>query len=103
MSMMSTLWFRRSVAKGQSSYVDPRTCRGANASRQSSIPTGTPSHSRTNRRGRPECSALDALPEQDVHMTDPERADLLDALAKHRGFMARTVRGITDEQAAQRT
>jgi uncharacterized damage-inducible protein DinB len=36
-------------------------------------------------------------------MTDPERADLLDSLAKHRGFMTQTVRGITDEQAAQRT
>jgi len=36
-------------------------------------------------------------------MTDPERADLLDTLAKHRGFMTQTVRGITDEQAAQRT
>jgi hypothetical protein len=36
-------------------------------------------------------------------MTDPERADLLDALAKHRGFLTQTVRGITDEQAAQQT
>ena len=36
-------------------------------------------------------------------MTDPERAELLDTLAKHRGFMTQTVRGITDEQAAQRT
>ena len=36
-------------------------------------------------------------------MTDSERADLLDALAKHRGFMTQTVRDITDEQAAQRT
>src|SRR3954454_4934424 len=36
-------------------------------------------------------------------MTDPERADLLDTLAKHRGFLTQTVHGITDEQAAQRT
>ena len=43
------------------------------------------------------------FPEHDAHMTDPERADLLDTLAKHRGFMTQTVRGITDEQAAQRT
>lgn len=37
------------------------------------------------------------------HMTDSERADLLDTLAKHRGFLKQTVRGITDEQAALRT
>jgi uncharacterized damage-inducible protein DinB len=36
-------------------------------------------------------------------MSEPERADLLDTLAKHRGFLTQTVRGITDEQAAQRT
>ena len=32
-----------------------------------------------------------------------ERADLLEALAKHRQFLRHTVRGLTDEQAAQRT
>jgi uncharacterized damage-inducible protein DinB len=32
-----------------------------------------------------------------------ERADLLETLAKHRGFLRFTVRGLTDEQAAQRT
>lgn len=32
-----------------------------------------------------------------------ERADLLDTLAKHRYFLRFTVRGLTDEQAAQRT
>jgi uncharacterized damage-inducible protein DinB len=32
-----------------------------------------------------------------------ERADLLETLAKHRGFLRYTVRGLTDEQAAQRT
>ncbi|MGI8336243.1 DinB family protein [Actinomadura scrupuli] len=32
-----------------------------------------------------------------------ERADLLQTLAKHRGFLRQTVRGLTDEQAAQRT
>jgi len=32
-----------------------------------------------------------------------ERADLLAALAKHRHFLRYTVRGLTDEQAAQRT
>ncbi len=32
-----------------------------------------------------------------------ERADLAQALAKHRHFLRYTVRGLTDEQAAQRT
>ncbi len=32
-----------------------------------------------------------------------ERADLLQTLAKHRGFLQYTVRGLSDEQAAQRT
>ena len=32
-----------------------------------------------------------------------ERADLLETLAKHRGFLRQTVKGLTDEQAAQRT
>jgi hypothetical protein len=32
-----------------------------------------------------------------------ERADLLQTLAKHRGFLRFTVDGLTDEQAAQRT
>ena len=32
-----------------------------------------------------------------------ERADLLETLAKHRHFLRVTVRGLTDEQAAQRT
>lgn len=37
-------------------------------------------------------------------MTDSgERADLLQALAKHRGFLRFTVHGLTDEQAAKRT
>lgn len=40
-------------------------------------------------------------------MTDPptniERADLLEALTLHRGFLRQTVRGLTDEQAARRT
>jgi hypothetical protein len=36
-------------------------------------------------------------------MSDSERADLLDALAEHRGLLTQTVRGITDEQAAERT
>jgi uncharacterized damage-inducible protein DinB len=34
---------------------------------------------------------------------DHERADLLETLAKHRGFLRQTVQGLTDEQAAQRT
>src|SRR6185436_13583405 len=33
---------------------------------------------------------------------DGERADLLEALAKHRYFLRHTVRDLTDEQAAQR-
>jgi hypothetical protein len=32
-----------------------------------------------------------------------ERADLVETLAKHRYFLRHTVRGLTDEQAAQRT
>jgi len=32
-----------------------------------------------------------------------ERADLLETLAKHRGFLRQTVKGLTDEQAGQRT
>ncbi|WP_035844392.1 DinB family protein [Kitasatospora azatica] len=32
-----------------------------------------------------------------------ERADLLETLAKHRGLLRVTVRGLTEEQAAQRT
>ncbi len=32
-----------------------------------------------------------------------ERADLVQTLAKHRGFLRFTVHGLTDEQAAQRT
>ena len=34
---------------------------------------------------------------------DPERADLLETLAKHRGLLLRTTRRLTDEQAAMRT
>jgi hypothetical protein len=36
-------------------------------------------------------------------ITTSERADLLQTLAKHRGFLRHTVRDLTDEQAAQRT
>jgi len=32
-----------------------------------------------------------------------ERADLLETLAKHRGFLRFTVRDLTDDQAAKRT
>jgi uncharacterized damage-inducible protein DinB len=35
--------------------------------------------------------------------TTRERADLIETLAKHRGFLRHTVRELTDEQAAQRT
>jgi uncharacterized damage-inducible protein DinB len=34
---------------------------------------------------------------------DHERADLLETLTKHRGFLCQTVQGLTDEQAAKRT
>jgi uncharacterized damage-inducible protein DinB len=37
------------------------------------------------------------------NITSGDRADLLQTLAKHRGFLRHTVRGLTDEQAAQRT
>lgn len=36
-------------------------------------------------------------------MTDTERADILESLAAHRGFLLTTVQGLTDEQARQRT
>lgn len=36
-------------------------------------------------------------------MPDTERADLLEALAAHRGFLLHTVEGLTDDQARQRT
>lgn len=35
--------------------------------------------------------------------TQGERADLLETLAKHRWFLRHTLRGLTDEQAQQRT
>ncbi|MFI9269701.1 DinB family protein [Kitasatospora sp. NPDC052896] len=35
--------------------------------------------------------------------TTGERAELLQTLVKHRGFLRHTVRGLTDEQAARRT
>jgi hypothetical protein len=34
---------------------------------------------------------------------DSERADLLETLAKHRGFLRQTVQGLTDEQVTRRT
>ena len=37
---------------------------------------------------------------EDRRTADRERADLLEALAKHRSFLRLTVRGVTDEQAA---
>jgi uncharacterized damage-inducible protein DinB len=52
---------------------------------------------------------MDAFTGHDPSMTtdqpqhDLERADLLASLGRHRGFLARTVRGLTDEQAARRT
>ena len=36
-------------------------------------------------------------------MPNTERADLLEALAAHRGFLLHTVQGLTDDQARQRT
>jgi uncharacterized damage-inducible protein DinB len=36
-------------------------------------------------------------------MTTNERDDLLESLAAHRGFLLRTVAGLTDDQARQRT
>jgi hypothetical protein len=35
-------------------------------------------------------------------VTDTERADIIETLAKHRGFLRYTVQGLTDEQAALR-
>jgi uncharacterized damage-inducible protein DinB len=36
-------------------------------------------------------------------MTNTERADILDGLRRHRGFLLVTVQGLTDEQARKRT
>jgi uncharacterized damage-inducible protein DinB len=44
-----------------------------------------------------------SLTAHDAHMSDRERADLLDTLAEHRALMARTIRDLSDEQAAART
>ena len=41
-----------------------------------------------------------AMPTDTLTSTTQERADLLQTLAKHRGFLCQTVRGLTDEQAA---
>jgi uncharacterized damage-inducible protein DinB len=54
------------------------------------------------------CMGDDAGVADDMKATDhalpaDEREDLLQALALHRGFLRLTVRGLTDEQAAQRT
>jgi hypothetical protein len=40
-------------------------------------------------------------PDQDTDSR--ERADLLETLAKHRGFLRHTVQGLSDQQAAERT
>jgi uncharacterized damage-inducible protein DinB len=39
----------------------------------------------------------------DQNKQDTERADLLEALAKHRGFLRQTVQGLNDEQVTRRT
>jgi uncharacterized damage-inducible protein DinB len=39
----------------------------------------------------------------DRAVEDQERADFLEALATHRGFLRHTVRGLSDEQARERT
>jgi hypothetical protein len=39
----------------------------------------------------------------DMPAVDRERADLLETLAVHRGFLRHTVRDLTDEQAGERT
>jgi uncharacterized damage-inducible protein DinB len=44
-----------------------------------------------------------AASQADASTADGERADLLAALAKHRHFLRFTTRGLTDEQARQRT
>ena len=45
----------------------------------------------------------DTAPQDAPPLVDTERADLLETLAKHRGFLRHTVHGLTDEQAARRT
>lgn len=41
--------------------------------------------------------------DQEAPAVTGERADLLETLAAHRGFLRHTVQGLTDEQARQRT
>jgi Protein of unknown function (DUF664) len=45
----------------------------------------------------------DAVMTTEREIENRERADLLETLAKHRSFLRQTVRGLTDEQVAQRT
>jgi hypothetical protein len=53
--------------------------------------------------GTPITGDLAASCQADASTADGERADLLATLAKHRHFLRFTTRGLTDEQARQRT
>ncbi len=53
--------------------------------------------------GTPITGDLAASGQADASTADGERADLLAALAKNRHFLRFTTRGLTDEQARQRT
>ena len=53
--------------------------------------------------GTPVTGDLAASGQADASTADSERADLLAALAKNRHFLRFTTRGLTDEQARQRT
>ena len=48
-------------------------------------------------------AAHDAVMTTNPEIENGERGDLLETLAKHRSFLRQTVRGLTDEQATQRT
>jgi uncharacterized protein YciI len=50
-----------------------------------------------------EWSVLDlGSPTADAESSDPELDDLLDSLARHRGFLRQTIEGLTDAQAGER-
>jgi Protein of unknown function (DUF664) len=65
-------------------------------------PASQPRKAPTMTTGTPITGDLTAS-QADASTADGERADLLATLAKHRHFLRFTTRGLTDEQARQRT
>jgi uncharacterized damage-inducible protein DinB len=66
-------------------------------------PASQPRKAQTMTIGTPVTGDLAASGQADASTADGERADLLAALAKNRHFLRFTTRGLTDEQARQRT